>query len=177
GGAGKIALSSLATLGTATTSATGLAATVLTTGTNTYSDGSIIEYNASGNQTINATNHPAVAMIRTAGSGTKTLGANKSISASSGISLTQGALFVGAGTTFADGGFRLSLTSTQFANVIVLGSYLSTGSGSISFESGAFSSNFQAPNGTAFGDLLMNFTSSTQAIDMNASGTANLTFR
>ncbi|HEU5454192.1 MAG TPA: hypothetical protein VFU85_00770, partial [Nocardioides sp.] len=177
GGPGRVSVTPLGTLGTATVAATGLAATVITTGINTYIDGSIIEYNAAGSQTIHAGNHPAGAMIRTAGSGTKSLSANKALSASSGINMAQGSLFVGPGTTFADGGFRLSLTSTQFANVIVQGTYLSTGTGSISFESGAFSSNLQATHGTSFGDLLMNFASSTQAIDLNAVGTAGVSFR
>ncbi|HEY3215594.1 MAG TPA: putative Ig domain-containing protein, partial [Candidatus Eisenbacteria bacterium] len=177
GGAGKVSVGTLGTLGTATDSPTGLAATVLTTGSNSYSDGAIIEYNRAGDQTIHAGNHPAAALIRTAGSGTKTLSANKTITGSSGGLLTQGALFVGSGTTFADGGNRLSFTTAQIANVIVQGTYLSTGTGSISFESGAFNSNILPASGTAFGDLLMNFTSSTQTIDLNANGTANLSFR
>jgi hypothetical protein len=56
GGAGSINLSG--TLGTMTASANGLGATVVNTGSKTYLDGSIIEYNAMGPQTINATNHP-----------------------------------------------------------------------------------------------------------------------
>ena len=47
-------------------------------------------------------------MIYTAGSGTKTLNGNKIITGDSGDPLTKGALFVGAGTTFADGGFTLA---------------------------------------------------------------------
>src|SRR5207249_1646973 len=177
GGAGKLTIGLLATLGTGTTSANGLAATVLNTGLNTYNDGAIIDYNSTADQTVHAGNHPAAAMLRTGGGGTKTLSANKTLSATSGAALTNGALFVGAGTTFADGAFRLSFTTTQIANVIVQGSYLSTGAGSLSFESGAFSSNIQAANGTAFGDLLMNFASSTSTIDMNAVGTSNVSFR
>jgi hypothetical protein len=177
GGAGKVTVALLGILGTATTSASGLAATVTTTGVNAYNDGAIVEYNAAADQTINAGNHPAAAMIRTAGSGTKTLSANKTISATSGANLAYGALYVGAGTTFADAGFRLSLTTGQIANVIVLGTYQSTGAGSISYESGAFSSNIQAANGTAFGDLLMNFNTSTLSVDLNAVGTSNISFR
>ena len=46
GGAGKLIVNVLGTLATATTSATGVAATVVATGPTTYVDGSISEYNA-----------------------------------------------------------------------------------------------------------------------------------
>jgi len=177
GGAGGVSVRSLGTLATATSSASGLLGTVTTTGTNSYLDGAVIEYNRAGDQTIHAANHPAAALIRTGGSGIKTLTANKTLTGSSGGLLDRGALFVGTGTTFADGGNRLSLTSSLFANVIVNGTYTSSGSGSLSFEAGTFNSNVLAADGTTFGDLLLNFASSTQTIDLNATGTANLTFR
>lgn len=183
GGAGGITVngasgsSTNGVLGTATTDAAGLGATVLTTGVNSYLTNPIIEYNAAGNQTINATNHPAGAMMYTAGSGVKTLSANKIITGDSGSALTKAALNVGSGSTFGDGGNRISFTTTQFANVIVNGPFSSTGSGSISYESGPFLSNIQTVDGTTFGDLLMNFTSSTNAIELNATGTVNVSFR
>jgi hypothetical protein len=164
-------------LGTATIDASGLGATILTTGTNTFAANPIIEYNAAGNQTIDAANHPASSMISTAGSGVKTLDANKTLTGDSGSALTKAALHVGAGTTFADGGFRLSFTTTQFANVVVDGTFSSSGSGSISYESGPSFSNILAVDGTTFGDLLMNFGTSTDAIELNAAGTVNVSFR
>jgi hypothetical protein len=155
----------------------GVGATVLTTGTNSYADGSTIEYNAAGAQTIHTASHPAPAMIATGGSGTKTLDGNKTITGDSGSPLAKGALRVGAGTTFADGGFTLSFTTTQFANILVSGLYSSTGNGGLSFESGPFLSNIVPVDGTTFGNLLMNFTSSTNAMEMNATGTVNVSFR
>jgi len=183
GGAGNITVTGSTTvvgngtIGTATPSASGLGATLVNTGTNTFTD-AIIEYNASGAQTINATNHPSAAMIYTAGSGTKTLNGNKTISGDSGDPLTKGALFVGSGTTFADGGFTLSFTNLLgFDNVIVNGSFLSTGSGGLSFESGPTFSAIQAVDGTQFGNLTLNFALSDEAITLDSSGTATFTFR
>jgi len=174
---GAVGSSTNGVLGTAASDPAGLGATILTTGTNTYSANPIIEYNAAGNQTINATNHPAGAMMYTAGSGVKTLNGNKTITGASGAALTKAALWVGAGSTFADGGFRVSFTTTQFANVIVDGAFSSTSAGSISYESGTFLSNMRVVNGTTFGDLLMNFANSTDAIELNAAGTVNVSFR
>jgi hypothetical protein len=183
GGAGNVTVTGSSvtfgdgTLGTATTSASGLGATLINSGINTFTD-AIIEYNASGAQTINATTHPAAAMIYTAGTGTKTLNGNKTITGDSGDPLTKGALFVGSGTTFADGGFTLSFTSALgFANVIVNGTYLSTGAGGLSYESGPTFSTIQAVDGTQFGNLSLNFVLSTEAISLSTSGTANITFR
>jgi hypothetical protein len=183
GGAGNVTVTGSSvvvgngTLGTATTSASGLGATLINTGVNTFAD-AIIEYNASGAQTVNATTHPAAAMIYTAGSGTKTLNGNKTLTGDSGGDLAKGALFVGSGTTFADGGFTLSLTSLLgFANVVVNGTYLSTGAGAISYESGPTSSGIFAVDGTQFGNLLMNFDASNEVITLNTSGTANISFR
>ena len=150
---------------------------MLTTGTNTYADGSTIEYNAAGPQTIHTASHPAPAMMATGGNGTKTLDGNKTITGDSGSPLAKGALRVGAGTTFADGGFILTFTTAGFANVLVNGLYSSTGSGGISYETGPFLSNIVPVTGTTFGNLLMNFTSSTNTIDMNATGTVNVSFR
>ncbi|HEY6231270.1 MAG TPA: C25 family cysteine peptidase [Pyrinomonadaceae bacterium] len=183
GGAGNITVTGSSsiigngTIGTAATAASGLGATLINTGINTFTD-AIIEYNASGAQTINVTNHPAAAMIYTAGSGTKTLNGNKTLTGDSGDPITKGALFVGSGTTFADGGFTLSFTSALgFANVIVNGTFLSTGSGGLSYESGPTFSTIQAVDGTQFGNLAMNFDFSTDSISLNASGTANISFR
>ena len=151
---------------------------MLTTGTNTYA-WSIIEYNAAASQPINAANHPAAAMLYTAGAGgVKTLDANKTLSGDSGSALTKGVLLVGAGSTFADGGNRLSLTTNLYANVIVNGTYSSSGSGAISYESvstgsGPYDSNILAVDGTTFGDVILNFPSATlNDIDMNATGNA-----
>jgi hypothetical protein len=183
GGAGNVTVTGSSvvigngTLGTATTSASGLGATLINTGINTFAD-AIIEYNAGSAQTINATAHPAAAMIYTAGSGTKTLNGNKILTGDSGGDLSKGALFVGSGTTFADGGFTLSFSSLLgFNNVVVNGIYSSSGSGAISYESGPTSSGIFAVDGTQFGNLLMNFDASDEVITLNASGTANLTFR
>jgi hypothetical protein len=183
GGAGNVTVTGSSTivgngtLGTATTSASGLGATLINTGINTFTD-AIIEYNAAGAQTINATAHPAAAMIYTAGSGTKTLNGNKALTGDSGGDLSKGALLVGSGTTFADGGFTISLTSLLgFDNVVVNGTYLSTGAGAISYESGPASSGIFAVNGTQLGNLLMNFDTSADVITLNASGTANISFR
>ncbi|HEY6193854.1 MAG TPA: putative Ig domain-containing protein, partial [Candidatus Eisenbacteria bacterium] len=170
GGAGAITLNTDAVLATAINAPSGLAATVTTTGTKTYGVGSIIEYNAAGPQTINAANHPAAAMIRTAGSGTKTLSGNIVMTGGTGPVPPDGALVVGAGTTFADGGFRLTFTTSLFANVIVNGSYLSSGSGALSYASGPFESRIVASDGTAFGDLFLNFDTSTRRIKMSTSG-------
>ncbi|HEY2954460.1 MAG TPA: putative Ig domain-containing protein, partial [Candidatus Eisenbacteria bacterium] len=177
GGAGGVTVGDAGTLATTVNNANGLGATVITTGTNTYYDGAIIEYNAAGDQTINALRHPAAAMIHTAGSGTKTLDADKTITGTSGPFLDQGAILVGAGTTFVDGGHRISFTSPQFDNVIVNGTYLTSGAGSLSYESGPFDSNILAPDGTSFGDLLLNFDLSTNGVALNASGTAGISFR
>ena len=181
GGAGNITVTGSAivpgngTIGTAST--TGLAATLINSGVNTFID-AIIDYNATGAQTIDTVSHPASAMIYTSGSGIKTLNGNKTISGDSGDPLTKGALFVGSGSTFADGGFTLSFTSaTGFANVIVNGTYLSTGAGGLSYESGPFSSTIQAVNGTQFGNLAMNFDSSTDPILLSSPGTVNISFR
>ena len=181
GGAGGVSVTSQTTppngsLGIGVASG-GVGATVLTSGTNSYADGSTIEYNAAGAQTIHTASHPAPAMIATGGSGTKTLDGNKTITGDSGSPLAKGALRVGAGTTFADGGFTLTFTTTQFANVLVSGSYSSTGNGGISYESGPFLSNIVPVSGTTFGNLLMNFASSTSTIDLNATGTVNVSFR
>lgn len=170
-------------LGTATASAAGLGATILTTGTNTYASDPIIEYNAAGPQTVNAANHPANAMVYTAGSGTKTLDANKTLTGNSGSALTKAILSVGAGSTFADGGFRLAFTTNLYANVIVNGAYSSSGAGSISYETvgagiGPYDSNVLAVDGTTFGDVLLNFPSATNNdIDLDASGAVNWSFR
>jgi hypothetical protein len=183
GGAGNVTVTGSSvvvgngTLGTATSSASGLGATLINTGLNTFTD-AIIEYNASGAQTINATTHPAAAMIYTAGSGTKTLNGNKALTGDSGGDLSKGALFVGSGTTFADGGFTLSLTSLLgFDNVVVNGTYSSSGAGAISYESGPTSSGIFAVDGTQFGNLLMNFDLSNEVITLNTSGIANISFR
>ncbi|WP_423224145.1 beta strand repeat-containing protein [Candidatus Amarolinea aalborgensis] len=180
GGAGLLNLSATTSiLGTAK-AAGGVGATVLTTGANTYVDGSIVEYNAAGDQTIDATTHPPASMIQTGGSGTKTLNGNKTISGSSGVDPTKGMIYVKAGTTFADGGYTISGTSSGYDNVVVYGAYLSTGSGAISFESGPFSSKILAVNATIFGDLKMNFSSSTYNIYLQADtspATSNVTFR
>src|SRR5262249_27379715 len=81
------------------------------------------------------------------------------------------------GTTFADGGSVLSFATSQLANVIVQGTYLSTGSGGLSYLAGAFDSNVLAPDGTAFGDLRLNFGDPSFPLELNASGTASYTFR
>ncbi|MFN8178070.1 MAG: T9SS type A sorting domain-containing protein [bacterium] len=164
-------------LGTATSSAAGLGATIVATGTISYLSYPIVEYDAVGDQTINAASHPADAMIYTAGSGTKALDANKVITGDSGSALTKAALWVNAGSTFADGGNRLSFTTSGYANIVVNGAYSSTGTGSLSFESGPYLSNFQCVDGTTFGDLLMNFASSTNTLDLNATGTVQYVFR
>ena len=183
GGAGNVTVTGSSAvvgngiLGTATTSASGLGATLINSGLNTFLN-AIIEYNANGAQTINATNHPASAMIFTAGSGTKTLDGNKIITGDSGDPLTKGALFVGSGTTFADGGFTLSFTTPLgFANVVVQGTYLSTGSGGLSYETGPTFSTIHAIDGTQFGNLAINFEFPDEAIVLSATGTTNVLFR
>ena len=162
-------------LGTATTDPAGLGATVLTTGGNFYDDASSIEYNALGDQVVHFLNHPGASRILTAGSGVKTLNGNTVLWTDSGS--LGAALKVGSGTTFADGGYRLTFITSGSANVIVNGIYSSTGSGSISYEAGPSFSTIQAVNGTAFGDLSMNFTTSTQPIELNAVGTVDISFR
>ncbi len=180
GGAGYLTLKSTGTLGIG--GASGVYGALINTGTNTFEAGAVVEYNASGDQIIEAPSHPAACMIYTAGSGTKTLGASKTLTANSGEALTKGVLVVGAGTTFSDGGYRLSLATPDFANIIVNGSYRSIGSGSISYQLvshqfGPEGSNILATDGTAFGDLFINFGNSQHSVDLNASGTANLGFR
>lgn len=180
GGGGGISVDgTTGVLGTATTSASGLGATVLTTGSNTYVDGSIIEYNALGDQTVHSASHPAASMLYTAGSGTKTLDADLTISGDSGPTITKAALWVGAGTTFGDGGHRLSFTSSGHDNVNVIGAFSSTGSGSISYESGPDGSVVQAVDGTAFGDLTINFSSSSSWLYLGApdASTVDISFR
>jgi hypothetical protein len=86
-------------------------------------------------------------------------------------------LFVGAGTTFADGGHRLSFTTPEFANVIVQGAYQSSGAGGLSYEAGPFESSILAPDGTVFGNLALNFGSSAYSIGLHTVGTGELTFR
>ncbi len=155
----------------------GVGATVLTAGTNTYTDGANIDYYASGDQTIHSASHPAAAMLYTSGSGTKTLDGDKTITGSSGSALTKAALAIGAGTTFADAGYTLSFTSTGYANVLANGTYSSTGSGGLSYQSGPTFSNIVPVDGTTFGNLTVNFSSSTSTVDLNTTGTANVSFR
>jgi hypothetical protein len=157
----------------------GVAATVLTTGPNTFTDGSTVDYNAAGDQTVHTASHPAAAMLYTGGSGTKTLDGSKTITGNSGLSLTKAALFVGSGTTFADAGHTLSFTTDGGANVIVHGVYASTGAGGISYESGPNSSTIAAVDGTTFGDLTVNYALSTHLLNMNALGapTSHVSFR
>lgn len=155
-------------------------ATIAVTGTKTFNSGSIIDYNAVGAQAIAAANHPAPSMLYTSGSGTKSLNANLTISGTSGSVTTKGILYVNTGTTFSDGGFRLTSTTTGFGNVVVEGSYLSSGTGSISYESGPTASKIRAVDGTVFGDLLINFGSSTSTISLQshpAATTVNFSFR
>jgi len=177
GGDGGVALGASSTLGTGSTDTLGLGGTLVNTGVNSYSSGCTVEYNAAADQTIHPAYHPAAAMIYTAGSGTKTLSGNKSITGNSGALLTKGALVVAAGSTFSDGGNILSFITPGWANVIIHGGYASSGSGGISYESGAFYSNILAEDGTAFGDLAMNFLGSVYTVDLNAQGVANLSFR
>jgi hypothetical protein len=177
GGDGAVVVAPDGVLATATADTSGLAATVLAAGPNRYDDGAIIEYGAAGDQTINAANHPASAMIYTAGGGIKTLSGDMTITGGSGPALTKGALFVGPGTVFADGAHRLSFATSDFANVIVEGDYSSSGAGSLSYESGAYLSNILAADSTAFGDLFLNFDSSTQAVELNAADTVGVSFR
>jgi len=155
----------------------GVGASILTTGPVTYIDGCTIRYGAEGDQLIDTASHPATAMLYTAGSGTKSLDGDLTIAGNSGSPLSKGALAVGAGTTFADGGFTLSFTTSSFANVLVDGTYRSTGAGGISYEAATFLSNIRAADGTTFGDLTLNFQISTRTIDLNASGTSALSFR
>ncbi|HSN77014.1 MAG TPA: hypothetical protein VL334_18225, partial [Anaerolineae bacterium] len=178
-GAGGLSVASTGILGTAQ-AAGGIGATVSTAGVNTYTSGSIIEYNAAGDQVVDATTHPANSMIQTGGSGTKTLNGHKTITGDSGSATTKGMIFVKAGTTFADGGYTISGTSTGYANVVVYGAYLSTGTGAISYESGPYLSRILAVSGTTFGDLKLNFSSSTNSNYLLAdttTGTSNITFR
>jgi hypothetical protein len=84
---------------------------------------------------------------------------------------------VGAGTTFADGGFGLTFTTPSFANVIVNGGYQSTGSGSLTYASGPFQSRILAPDGTGFGDLVLNFDGSSFPVKLNTTATSNFSFR
>ena len=155
----------------------GVGSTVLTTGTNSYSDGSSVDYYASGDQIIHTASHPAAAMLYTSGSGTKALDGDKTITGSSGSALTKGALAIGAGTTFADAGYTLSFTTSGYANVLANGTYASTGSGGLSYQSGPFLSNIVPVDGTTFGNLTLNFSSSTSTVDMNATGAVNVSFR
>jgi List-Bact-rpt repeat protein/fibronectin type III domain protein len=176
-GAGGLLVNRAGVIGTAVDDPVGLDATVLVSGASTYMDGAIVEYNAGGDQTIAAAAHPSLALLHTGGSGTKTLDADLSLAGNSGSLLLGAALLVGSGTTFADGGHRLSFTSPFFANVIVRGAYASTGTGAISYEAGPYLSNLLAQDGTVFGDLILNFAASLQRLDMNANGTARVTFR
>jgi hypothetical protein len=179
-GAGLVNLSATTSiLGTAKATG-GVGATVLTTGANVYASGSIVEYNAAGNQVVDAATHPANSMIQTGGSGTKTLNGDKTITGDSALATTKGMIYVKVGTIFADGGYTVSGTNTQYDNVVVYGSYLSTGAGAISFESGPYLSRILAVDGTVFGDLKLNFTSSTYQNYLMAdttTGTPNITFR
>src|SRR5262249_38252134 len=84
GGTGALLVNGTGTLASAVNQANGLGATVVTTGANVYSDGSIIDYDAAGDQTINATFHPGASLIHTSGSGTKTLSGDETITANSG---------------------------------------------------------------------------------------------
>jgi hypothetical protein len=161
----------------ATSAVTGLGATVATTGTNSYTSGAVIDYAAAGDQTIQASTHPAAAMIRTSGSGTKTLSADLTITGSSGPFLDQGAIVVTSGTTFADAGHTIHFATSGFANVIVHGVYQSSPGGRLSYMAGAFDSNVLGEDGVAFGDLAINFTDPNYPVDLNASGLANLSFR
>lgn len=166
-GAGTFSAGALSRLGITSAIASANGGTITTT-TKTFTDGVIIDYNAAGNQTIDAATHPITGMIYTSGSGTKTLNANVTISGSSNSSTARGSIYVNVGTTFADGGFRINFQSTGYNNVVVEGTYLSTGSGAISFESGPTASKIRAVDGTTFGDLIINFGLSTSTISMEA---------
>lgn len=60
---------------------------------------------------------------------------------------------------------------------MVDGAYLSTGTGSLYYDAGPFLSNFRCVDGTTFGDMQVNFVASTQDLQMNATGTVNVSFR
>lgn len=177
-GGGLVSVTIFGILGTAQPTG-GVGATVLTTGANVYSNGSIVEYNAAGDQVVDALSHPANSMIQTGGSGVKTLNGNKTITGSSGSVATKGMIYVKAGTTFADGGYTVSAAGS-YANVVVLGGYQSTGTGGMSYEASPYGSTILAVDGTIFGDLTLNFNSSTNAIFLRpdtVAGTSTITFR
>ena len=175
GGVGRVTLESTGALGTEAPDS-GLYGTLINSGVNTFNSGSIVDYNADGDQSIYAPAHPSGSMIYTGGSGTKTLSANLSISGSSGGALTKGALFVGGGTTFADGGRTLTLNG-DYGNVIVNGTFSSSGAGCITFTGAADYSHILAADGTAFGDLRLEFDSQPNFVYVDATGTAELSFR
>ncbi len=178
-GAGAYTVGSSGRLGISSATAD-VNTSIAVSGTKTFTAGCIISYNAAGNQTIVAASHPTGGMIYTSGGGTKMLNGNVTISGTSGSATAKGSLYVNSGTVFADGGFTITMTSTGYNNLVVEGSYLSTGSGAISFESGPTFSKIRAIDGTLFGDLKINFASSTSSVSLESHpnpATVNITFR
>ncbi|HWN81154.1 MAG TPA: hypothetical protein VNM87_03580, partial [Candidatus Udaeobacter sp.] len=177
GGEGNLALAATGTLATATQDPLGLGATVIVTGTRTFTDG-IVEYAALGNQTIHAAAHPAGAMLYVAGSGDKTLDGPLLLTGNSGVALTKGAIVVRPGSTLVDGGHVLRLGGAPAANVIVEGTYQSSAGGGIFFDQHPIQSTIRAIDGTTFGDLALDFAAATTRVDVQAIGPeATLTFR
>jgi trimeric autotransporter adhesin len=183
-GAGAFSMGNGSILATQQASA-GFGGSVAVSGTITTAAGSgstvasIIEYNANGDQIITAS-HPGNCLIWTAGSGTKTLGASKTIDGSSGSSsVANGALQVAAGTTFSNGGSVLTFTTFGYAHVIINGTYSTSGSGGLTFSLGPTLSAIQVPDGADLGNLTINFGSASNLyVNAPSSGsTINLTLQ
>ncbi len=168
-GGGSLNVSAASTLATAHTN--GLAGTLGSfAGTRSFND-AIVEYDRDGSQRI--VGHPQGAMLHTAGTGTKRLGEALIIGANSGPS--GGALKIGAGSTFDDGGSVLTLTST--GNVLVQGVY-STSGGRLVFTGGSEGSYIEVSHDVDFGDLALNFGSSDSEIGLRTTaGAVEISFR
>ncbi len=164
-GAGTLAFGNYSFFGVAhATGGFGAAATITNKTYPTTSASAYIDYNAAGNQDIDAASHNARLSILTGGSGIKTLNGALSIDGSSG-NLGPALLSIGAGTTFADGGNIIQFTNSAagYANVTVNGIYSSTGTGGFTYPgtSNLSGSIISFVDNTTFGDININTTSST----------------
>lgn len=175
-GAGNFTLDENGTLGVKDSYASVSGTVIALSGTKTFTNG-IIEYNASGNQTIDVAAHPASAMIQTAGSGVKTLSGNLTLSLNSRNGLNKGAIYVQTGTTFSDGGYAIEFTGGPYADVIIWGTYQSTGSGKLKWNAGMQGSSIYYTDNTQLGDIELSFNSSLHEIYVGTSGTASLYIR
>jgi hypothetical protein len=168
-GAGGFTMGNSSILGVGNSSG-GFGSAITVSGTKTYPTtttiSAYVDYNYSGAQTIDVSNHPVSLGIWTSGSGTKTLSGNITLTANSVASSgANPVLKVLAGSTFSDGGYVVSLGNADagYQNIEVNGLYSSSGSGGLTYLSASnlSGSAISFVNGTTFGNININTTSSS----------------